>query len=444
MEPRIRFCTSADGTRIAYATLGEGSPLVFVPYWDANLELEWKRPDVRSFIESLGRGHLYVQFDRRGFGASQREVDDLSLAAHVADLAAVVDHLQQERVDLLGSHDGAAVSVAYAAQYPERVARLVLWAPYARGQDIAKPEAIRGMAELIRGNWSLARRAIGDINYPAGPIEAQRRFSDTLRESVSPETAARYIEFWGSVDVRPYLPQVQAPTLVLHRRGDRHVTKAAATAVAALIPDARFVALEGTSPVMAQDDTEPVLAAIEEFLSEGEEAEVKTELPEGMAVILFADIVDSTALTEEMGDTAFRDKARELDTSLRAIISECAGTPVEGKVLGDGVLAVFTSARQAIECALRCNGAGDSVGLQLHLGINAGDVIREGNNVYGGAVNIAARIAGASAPGEVLVSDTVRGLARTSAGVSFDDRGEHDLKGVADPQRLYAVRGGSD
>jgi class 3 adenylate cyclase len=159
-----------------------------------------------------------------------------------------------------------------------------------------------------------------------------------------------------------------------------------------------------------------------------------------MAVILFADIAQSTALTEQLGDAAFRAKARELDTSLRSVIKESGGTPVEGKVLGDGVLAVFTSARQAIECALRCNAAGEPLGLQLHLGIHAGDVIREGDNVYGGAVNIAARIAGASAPGEVLVSDTVRGLARTSAGVAFDDRGETSLKGVADPQRLFAVQ----
>jgi adenylate cyclase len=187
---------------------------------------------------------------------------------------------------------------------------------------------------------------------------------------------------------------------------------------------------------------EAAASAIDEFLSEGEEAEAKAELPEGMAVILFADIVESTALTERLGDAAFRAKARELDTSLRAVIRECAGTPVEGKVLGDGVLAVFTSARQAIECALRCNAASDSVDLRLHLGIHAGDVIREGNNVYGGAVNIAARIAGASAPGEVLVSDTVRGLARTSAGVAFDDKGEQSLKGIADPQRLFAVREG--
>jgi len=165
-------------------------------------------------------------------------------------------------------------------------------------------------------------------------------------------------------------------------------------------------------------------------------------LPSGTAIILFADIVDSTALTERMGDAAFREKARELDTAMRAVIRECAGTAVDGKLLGDGVLAVFTSARQAIEAAVRCGKAGSHGGLPLHLGIHAGDVIREGKNVFGGAVNIAARIASASAPGEVLVSDTVRALARTSAGVSFEDRGEQPLKGVGDPVRVWVVREG--
>jgi adenylate cyclase len=160
------------------------------------------------------------------------------------------------------------------------------------------------------------------------------------------------------------------------------------------------------------------------------------------AALLFADIADSTALTEWLGDAAFREKAREVDERLRAAIREHAGTAIEGKTLGDGVLAVFTSARQAIECALSCRSAGDGVGFALHLGLHAGAVLHEDGNVYGGAVNIASRIADASAPGEVLVSDIVRGLARTSAGVAFEDRGEHELKGIAEPQRLWALRRG--
>ncbi|MEE8345904.1 MAG: adenylate/guanylate cyclase domain-containing protein, partial [Dehalococcoidia bacterium] len=242
--------------------------------------------------------------------------------------------------------------------------------------------------------------------------------------------------------VTALLPELRVATLVVQRRQQAFPDVDIARGLASRIPDARLLVIEGDSILPAVGDVDGLLTAIDEFLGEGKEAKPKTELPEGMAVILFADIVESTALTEEMGDETFRAKARELDTSLRSTIGECSGTPVEGKVLGDGVLAVFTSARQAIECALQLSGAGESVGLQLHLGIHAGDVIREGNNVYGGAVNIAARIATASAPGEVLVSDTVRSLARTSADVTFDDRGEHELKGVADPQRLFAVRAG--
>jgi adenylate cyclase len=163
------------------------------------------------------------------------------------------------------------------------------------------------------------------------------------------------------------------------------------------------------------------------------------KLAGGTCTILFADIVDSTGLTARLGDTAFREQARELDDRLRGIIRRHEGTPIEGKLLGDGVLAVFTLARHAIAAALRFRAAGDKAGLPLHLGLHAGDVIREDGNVFGGAVNIAARISGESQPGEVLVSQTVRDLASTSAGVSFEDRGERQLKGVAEPVRVWAV-----
>jgi class 3 adenylate cyclase len=243
------------------------------------------------------------------------------------------------------------------------------------------------------------------------------------------------------VDVSPLMGKIACPTLVL--AGRDYPSPEATREIAAGITNASLIPLEeGTHPVAG--NTETADAAIEQFLHEDDQpaGERTDTLPEGTAIILFADIAGSTALTEQLGDSAFRAKARELDTSLRSVIRDSGGTPVEGKVLGDGVMAVFTSARQAIDGAIRCNAAAQDTGLSLHLGIHAGDVIREGSNVYGGAVNIAARIAGASAPGELLVSDTVRSLARTSADVAFDDRGEHELKGIGEPQRLYAVREG--
>jgi class 3 adenylate cyclase len=243
------------------------------------------------------------------------------------------------------------------------------------------------------------------------------------------------------------LDGVQAKSLVLYRRGVRVVSDQTAQRIAAKIPDARLVLLEGSEGLPFAGDAESALTVIDAFVpSRASTVHPRPSIDAATlsraintTVILFADIVDSTALTESMGDAAFRERASPLDVSLREIITSAGGTAIDGKLLGDGVLATFPSASQAIDAALRCAYAGDHQSLSLHVGIHAGDVIREANNVYGGAVNIASRISALSAPGEVLVSDVVRGLARTSAGVTFEDRGEHALKGVADTQRVFAV-----
>jgi len=228
--------------------------------------------------------------------------------------------------------------------------------------------------------------------------------------------------------------------LIFHRKRTQLVTNDRVREVASLIPNARLVTLDGDAGAPYWDH-EQFIDIVYEFL--GVPSTAKASAPSGMVVILFADIADSTGLTERLGDQAFRERARSLDAELRESISVHGGTPVEGKLLGDGVLATFASAAEAIECALRCVHDGNDAELPLHLGIHAGDVIREAGNVFGGAVNITSRISEASAAGEVLVSDVVRGLARTSAGVMFEDRCEFVLKGIGEPLRLFAVRAGS-
>src|SRR5207249_12022775 len=261
------------------------------------------------------------------------------------------------------------------------------------------------------------------------------RFAEHIRAAVDREAlqlafSAQTDEAWN---VSHLLDQITIPTLVMHNRSNRFLSPQVGQRIAAGISDARFRLIDDVTYA-------EVPSLIEEFIREtSEPVAAATTLPSGTAVILFADIADSTALTERLGDTAFRTKARELDATLRTVIREHNGTPIEGKLLGDGVLAVFTSARQAIEAALACARSGGDAGLPLHLGLHAGDVIREEDNVYGGAVNIASRIAGLSAVGEVLVSETVRSLARTSAGVAFEDRGDQRLKGVADAVGVWAV-----
>jgi class 3 adenylate cyclase len=240
------------------------------------------------------------------------------------------------------------------------------------------------------------------------------------------------------------LPQVSVPTLVLSRPSRQYAQPRLSQALASRIPGARLAVLQ---PRRGTGLDEEWLRVIGEFLGDAAPADAAGEVPlvprtasTGTAVILFTDIVASTALTERMGDAAFRDASRALDEQLRTAIRDAGGTPIEGKVLGDGVMATFPSASQAIDGARACVGAANATQLQLHLGIHAGDVIREPDNVYGGAVNIASRICGLSAPGEILVSDVVRGMARTSAGVEFEDRGDQEMKGVGDAVRVYAVR----
>jgi class 3 adenylate cyclase len=223
----------------------------------------------------------------------------------------------------------------------------------------------------------------------------------------------------------------------------------AAQYLARELPNARFVPLEGDAHLPNFGDVDSVLAPILQFLDEDGDIVAVVAPPvsvtaapaaHGTVVILFTDIVDSTPLTERMGDAAFRAASRALDAHVREAMRDAGGAPVEGKVLGDGVMGVFASAAQAIACAVRCVELSRTSEMPLHIGLHAGDVIREKDNVYGGAVNIASRICGLSAPGEVLVSQTVRDLARTSAGVTFEDRGEQALKGIADPVRVFAVR----
>jgi class 3 adenylate cyclase len=261
--------------------------------------------------------------------------------------------------------------------------------------------------------------------------DLQHEFAEFMRACLEPEAMRALWKAWESRDVTGLLPSVTTPTLVVHNKNNRWFPVEVGQRLAAAVPNASLTLIDDLSYA-------PVPDLIDAFVGEGQSRE--PTLPSGTAIILFADIVDSTGLTERLGDAAFREKARDLDGALRAVIREHAGTAIEGKLLGDGVLAVFTSARQAIEAALACARSGDDAGLPLHLGLHAGDVIREEGNVYGGAVNIAARISGLSAPGEVLVSDVVRALARTSAAVSFEDRGDQALKGVGEAVRVWVVR----
>ncbi len=456
MEPRIQYAKTSDGVNIAFWTLGEGAPLVQMmspPF--SHVELVWHRPELSEFYRRLGANRRLIGLDCRGTGLSDHWSAGFPLETLVLDLEAVVDRLGLTTFALGAMVNSGPVAIAYAARHPERVSHLLLWCAWARGAEAFPPPA-RAMLDLITSDWELYTETTAHMMVGWAEGEQAHKFASFMRECVRSDVAEAFTKSSLSWDVTPLLPKVRAPTLVANRRNVRWPLLDQARHIASQIPDAHFVVLEGDSIAPYLGDTESVLNAIHEFLGEGglepsppsatadDPSPVRGErggpgVASGTAIILFADIADSTGETERLGDAAFRAKARDLDGALRAAIRERGGTPVEGKLLGDGVLAVFTSAREAIEAALACGEQGRHAGLPLHLGIHAGDVIREEGNVYGGAVNIASRIAGLSAAGEVLVSDTVRGLARTSAGVRFEDRGEQALKGVGEAVRVWKI-----
>jgi len=431
MEPQYSFCTSADGTRIAYAVYGSGPPLLYFPGPQLGMDARFSLPEARAYFDALAARALLVTFDRRGTGASTRDVDDRSTDAEACDVEAVADAAGLRSFALFAETMYEAIG---AVRLRQRIDRLVLWCPSAIME-------FHEAARTYRENWSYARRVLVGIFFPDGPVTLQRAYSQAMKDSVSAETAAMFMEAQAGVDWDALWPTLTAPALVL---GREYVTalKQDILRVTGLLPNGQLRFLSGRifGPYPGH---EPVVDAVFEFMGLNDPAVASakpTSLPPGMTAILFLDIAGSTELTTRLGDDAYRERERALDTELRKAIRDAGGAPVEGKVLGDGIMAVFTAARQAIDAALACRELGDAAGLPLHLGIHAGDVVREGNNVHGGAVQVASRVQGAAAPGEILVSQTVRDLARTSAGVAFEDRGEHALKGIDEPQRLFAVR----
>jgi class 3 adenylate cyclase len=322
------------------------------------------------------------------------------------------------------------------------VLRLVLTGGFAIGDRSEEDVNTRvALVALIRANWGMGSAALTSVFFDGDVSpEILAWWHRIQREAISADDAANIWEANGRVDVRELLPTVRCPTFVLHGRDDKAVPFERGREIASGISNARFDSREG-GHISGSPGAVRQGAAIVAFLREDAffRREIEGELPSGTAIILFTDIADSTALTERMGDAPFREISRGLDSGLRTAIQEAGGGAIDGKLLGDGVLATFPSAAQAINGARRCLALSAASELGLHIGLHAGDVIREGNNVYGGAVNIASRVCALCQPGEILVSQTVRDLARTSAGVRFEARGERVLKGVNEPVRVFAV-----
>jgi pimeloyl-ACP methyl ester carboxylesterase/DNA-binding winged helix-turn-helix (wHTH) protein len=262
LRQNIRFCTAADGIRIAYAEVGQGPPLVKTANWLNHLEYDWKSPVWRPLLHALAADHRLIRYDARGNGLSDWQVENLSLDSFVQDLESVVEATGLDRFPLLGISQGCAVSVAYAVRHPERVSRLVLYGGFARGrrkrgseQEIESSEA---MITLMRQGWGQEnpafRQLFTSLFIPGGSAEQVQWFNDLQRITTSPDNAARLRQAVDVIDVTDLLQRVTAPTLVLHCRDDAVQPFEEGRRLAAGIPGARFVALEGRNHSILQGD----------------------------------------------------------------------------------------------------------------------------------------------------------------------------------------------
>jgi pimeloyl-ACP methyl ester carboxylesterase/DNA-binding CsgD family transcriptional regulator len=285
---RVQFCTAPDGVRIAYAVHGSGPPLVRTATWLTHLEFDWESPVWRHWLVGLAERHTLLRYDERGCGLSDRDVEDLSLEARVADLEAVVAAAGFDRVDLLGMSQSGPVAVAYAARHPERISHLVLFATYARGRLMRDPspsarEHAELMISLIRMGWAqnqpAFRRLFTTLFIPGATAEQMAWFDDLQRVTTEPETAVRIRHARNHDDVRREAADVVSPTLVLHAREDALAPYAEGRLLATLIPGARFVALDSPNHILLADEPawEQFRAELHAFL---EAPSAGDELPE--------------------------------------------------------------------------------------------------------------------------------------------------------------------
>ena len=445
MEPRIQYAQTEDGVSIAYWTMGEGMPFVHMSFPYSHVQLAWQIPEYRIWYERLAEKRKLVQYDARGTGLSDRDVADFSLDAQVADLEAVVDRLGLARFAIFGPFLFGPVAIAYAARHPERVSQLLLWCSWARATDAYQSPQAQSIVALRDKDWTTYTESVAHVLLGWSAGEPARRLAAMMRESVTQETAQALTRATTQFDVTALLPKLKAPTLVLHRRQLAFPEVHIARGLASRIPDARLALLEGDSIMPGLEDTEAVLQAIDEFLGEGEEATARAEplAKEDIHTILFTDVEGSTALTQRLGDAKARELLRQHERMVREALKAHGGAEV--KTLGDGFMASFSSATKALECAIAMQRAFSEHNesaeepIKVRVGLNAGEPIAEDDDLFGTAVNLAARICAHAEAGQILAPIVVRELAAGKQ-FMFADLGETELRGFEDPVRLYELR----
>jgi pimeloyl-ACP methyl ester carboxylesterase len=438
MGSEVRYARSGD-VHIAYRVFGDGPrDLVLIPGTLSHAELYWEFPINQYLLKRFTAFARVIVFDKRGQGLSDR-VGNQTLEERIGDVRAVMDAAGSRRATIFGWSEGGPMSLMFSATYPERTSALVVCGSFAsiRAEPWAlSPDRWSSFLSWLESHWG--QGVLVPVNAPSRKDDATfvQWFGRLERASASPGAIVALLRANYEIDVRHVLPTIQAPTLILHRVGDKAVPVEAGRYLARHIPGAKYVELPGDDHLLqayGPDVLDLLIDETEEFITG---ARSGPEPDRVLVTVMFTDIVGSTERAAAIGDRRWRELLEGYLAEARRQLERFRGREID--VAGDGLFAIFDGPARAIRCACAIRDAVHALGLEVRAGLHTGECELAGTKASGIAVHTGARIAAAAGPREVLASATVKDLVAGS-GVQFADRGSHVLKGVPGEWRLFTV-----
>jgi class 3 adenylate cyclase/pimeloyl-ACP methyl ester carboxylesterase len=443
-RPLVKYCQTRDGTRLAYFEIGDGPPLLYLPSLPQHLLLSWDIPFFRDSHLWLAARSRLIRYDSRGTGMSQTTSTDRSVEAFAADLEDLVDYLDLRSFTIFALAASGLPAIAYAADHPDRVEKMVLWNVYPSFPEMLSDPRVVSLINLASTDWELFTETFSRVFYGWDNAREAAQIAAVLRRSCTQEEMVAAIAAQREASVVDFLPRITAPTLVVHYESIVGIGVNPSSILASGIPNASLRMLP--RPTVTPFDDPDASGWLGAFLW-GEEQhpapspgdQKKSGAIVSLRTVLFTDLVGHTEMMSRLGDERGRAVLREHERITREVLKAHGGTEV--KTMGDGFMASFGSVTKAVECAIalqRAFAEREGEALTVRVGLNAGEPIEEDGDLFGATVILASRIAAKAGGGEILVADTVRGLC-SGKGFLFADRGEFVAKGFEEPVRVYEV-----
>ena len=446
-RPETRYARIGQHISVAYQVVGDGPiDLIYLQGYASHVDVNWEWEPLARFLGDLaGVGRLIVM-DPRGTGASERFAPPNvpPLESLMDDLNAVMEAAGSARAVVFATEECGFIAIPFAATYPDRCIGLVLWSAsptWLRDEEITwawDEEEWRKQTERLLEGWGREERAQEEFprGYPslAGDPNAAEFWARLERACLTPTSAAAVVQRWYRTDVRGVLPAVHVPTLVLHASGDPMESPESARYLASHIAGAKLELVEGRDHLPFGSERPAVVEAVRRFVAQVQVGEATLERV--LVTVLFTDIVGSTERMAELGDTGWRDLVAVHHATVRAYLARFRGREID--TAGDGFFVSFDGPARAISCARAIVDDAASMGLELRAGLHTGECETIDGKVGGLAVVIGARVGSLAGPSQVLVSQTVKDLVAGS-GLTFEDTGDHELKGVPDRWHLYRL-----